>query len=142
MVNLDRNVFAACMVVQGHADSMVTGLTRSFRSSFEHVTRVIGPRVNSDFVATSIISRGRTLLLVMSRSMSAHPGAIGGRAEAIQQGQQMGHTPRLRFCPSQFGNPESLISAEARRAIKILDERNPEFEYDGEMTADVALVIS
>ena len=28
MVNLDRNVFAACMVANGHADGMVSGLTR------------------------------------------------------------------------------------------------------------------
>ena len=64
MVNLDRNVFAACMVSKGHADAMVTGLTRSFRPSFEHVTRVIEPRANSDFVATSmIVSRGRTVFI-------------------------------------------------------------------------------
>ena len=31
MVNLDRNVFCACMVLKGHADAMVTGVTRSFK---------------------------------------------------------------------------------------------------------------
>lgn len=143
MVNLDRNVFAACMVVQGHADSMVTGLTRSFRPSFEHVTRVIGPRANSDFVATSmIISRGRTLF-VGDVSVNERPSGeqLADIAEAIAaKAKQMGHTPRVAILSfTNFGNPESLISAEARRAIKILDERNPEFEYDGEMTADVAL---
>ncbi|MGB1894749.1 MAG: NADP-dependent malic enzyme, partial [Candidatus Puniceispirillaceae bacterium] len=35
MVNLDRNVFAACMVAHGHADALVTGMTRSFQASFE-----------------------------------------------------------------------------------------------------------
>ena len=143
MVNLDRNVFAACMVVQGHADSMVTGLTRSFRSSFEHVTRVIGPRANSDFVATSmIISRGRTLF-VGDVSVNERPSGeqLADIAESITaKAKQMGHTPRVAILSfTNFGNPVSLISAEARRAIEILDERNPEFEYDGEMTADVAL---
>jgi malate dehydrogenase (oxaloacetate-decarboxylating)(NADP+) len=143
MVNLDRNVFAACMVVKGHADSMVTGLTRSFRPSFEHVTRVIGPRANSDFVATSmIISRGRTLF-VGDVSVNERPTGeqLADIAEAIAaKAKQMGHTPRVAMLSfSNFGNPESLISAEARRAITILDDRNPEFEYDGEMTADVAL---
>ena len=143
MVNLDRNVFAACMVVKGHADSMVTGLTRSFRPSFEHVTRVIGPRANSDFVATSmIISRGRTLF-VGDVSVNERPTGeqLADIAEAIAaKAKQMGHTPRIAMLSfSNFGNPESLISAEARRAITILDDRNPEFEYDGEMTADVAL---
>ena len=39
MVNHDRNVFAACMVANGHADALVTGMTRSFQASFEYVTR-------------------------------------------------------------------------------------------------------
>ena len=34
MVNQDRNVFAACMVANSHADALVTGLTRSFKSKF------------------------------------------------------------------------------------------------------------
>jgi len=143
MVNLDRNIFAACMVVQGHADSMVTGLTRSFRSSFEHVTRVIGPRANSDFFATSmIISRGRTLF-VGDVSVNERPSGeqLADIAESITaKAKQMGHTPRVAILSfTNFGNPVSLMSAEARRAIEILDARNPEFEYDGEMTADVAL---
>jgi len=143
MVNLDRNVFAACMVVQGHADALVTGTTRSFRPSFEHVTRVIEPRVNRDFVATSmIISRGRTLF-VGDVSVNERPTGeqLADIAEAIAaKARQMGHTPRVAILSfTNFGNPESHIAAEARRAITILDERQPNFEYDGEMTADVAL---
>src|SRR3546814_9768019 len=40
----DRNIFAACMVRQGDADAMVTGLTRSFSVCFDEITRVIDPR--------------------------------------------------------------------------------------------------
>jgi len=143
MVNLDRNVFAACMVVQGHADALVTGLTRSFRPSFEHVTRVIPPQIGRDFVATSmIISRGRTLF-VGDVSVNERPTGeqLADIAEAIaDKARQMGHTPRVAILSfTNFGNPESQISAEARRSVEILDARNPGFEYDGEMTADVAL---
>ena len=53
MVNLDRNVFAACMVAHGHADALVTGMTRSFQASFEHVTRVLEPAKGKDFATTS-----------------------------------------------------------------------------------------
>ena len=64
MVNLDRNVFCACMVLKGHADAMVTGVTRSFMPSFNHVTRVISPREGKTFLATSmIVSRGRTVFI-------------------------------------------------------------------------------
>ena len=143
MVNLDRNVFAACMVVKGHADGMVTGLTRSFRPSFEHVTRVIEPRVNRDFVATSmIVARGRTVF-IGDVSVNERPNGeqLADIAEAIaDKARQMGHTPRVALLSfTNFGSPDSEISAEARRAIKVLDSRKPSFEYDGEMTADVAL---
>ena len=143
MVNLDRNVFGACMVLKGHADAMVTGVTRSFQPSFDQVTRVISPRKGKDFLATSmIVSRGRTVFI---GAVSVHERPNGEQsadiAEAIAgKARQMGHTPRVAILSfTNFGSPRSDITAEARRAIEILDKRKPDFEYDGEMSADVAL---
>jgi malate dehydrogenase (oxaloacetate-decarboxylating)(NADP+) len=89
-----------------------------------------------------IISRGRTLF-VGDVSVNERPTGeqLADIAEAIAaKARQMGHTPRVAILSfTNFGNPESHISAEARRAITVLDERQPNFEYDGEMTADVAL---
>ena len=143
MVNLDRNVFGACMVLKGHADAMVTGVTRSFQPSFDQVTRVISPRKGKDFLATSmIVSRGRTVFI---GDVSVHERPNGEQiadiAEAIAgKARQMGHTPRVAILSfTNFGRPQSDITAEARRAIEILDKRKPDFEYDGEMSADVAL---
>ncbi len=143
MVNLDRNVFGACMVLKGHADAMVTGVTRSFQPSFDQVTRVISPRKGKDFLATSmIVSRGRTVFI---GDVSVHERPNGEQiadiAEAIAgKARQMGHNPRVAILSfTNFGSPQSDITAEARRAIEILDKRKPDFEYDGEMSADVAL---
>ena len=143
MVNLDRNVFGACMVLKGHADAMVTGVTRSFQPSFDQVTRVISPRKGKDFLATSmIVSRGRTVFI---GDVSVHERPNGEQiadiAEAIAgKARQMGHTSRVAILSfTNFGSPQSDITAEARRAIEILDKRKPDFEYDGEMSADVAL---
>jgi malate dehydrogenase (oxaloacetate-decarboxylating)(NADP+) len=143
MVNLDRNVFGACMVLKGHADAMVTGVTRSFQPSFDQVTRVISPRKGKDFLATSmIVSRGRTVFI---GDVSVHERPNGEQiadiAEAIAgKARQMGHTPRVAILSfTNFGSPQSDITAEARRAIEILKKRKPDFEYDGEMSADVAL---
>ncbi|MEE3091474.1 MAG: NADP-dependent malic enzyme [Pseudomonadota bacterium] len=143
MVNLDRNVFGACMVLKGHADAMVTGVTRSFQPSFDQVTRVISPRKGKDFLATSmIVSRGRTVF-IGDVSVHERPNSeqIADIAEAIAgKARQMGHTPRVAILSfTNFGSPQSDITAEARRAIEILDKRKPDFEYDGEMSADVAL---
>ncbi len=143
MVNLDRNVFAACMVANGHADALVTGMTRSFQASFGHVTRVIEPKKGKEFVTTSmLISRGRTVFM---GDTSIHERPSGEQmadiAEVIaQKARSMGHVPRVAFLSfSNFGNPDSAITQTARDAVAVLDKRKVSFEYEGEMTADIAL---
>ena len=143
MVNLDRNVFAACMVANGHADGLVTGLTRSFRSTFEHVTRVINSSGSKEFTATSmLISKGRTVFV---GDTSIHERPTGEQmadiAEAIaERASSMGHTPRVAFLSfTTFGSPESDIVQTSHDAVAVLDRRKVKFEYEGEMTADIAL---
>ena len=104
---------------------------------------MISPRKGKDFLATSmIVSRGRTVFI---GDVSVHERPNGEQiadiAEAIAgKARQMGHTPRVAILSfTNFGSPQSDITAEARRAIEILDKRKPDLEYDGEMSADVAL---
>ena len=143
MVNHDRNVFAACMVANGHADALVTGMTRSFQASFEYVTQVIGPKKSKEFVTTSmLVSRGRTVFM---GDTSIHERPSGEQmadiAEVIaEKARSMGHIPRVAILSfSNFGSPESEITQTARDAVAVLDKRKVKFEYEGEMTADIAL---
>ena len=143
MVNHDRNVFAACMVANGHADALVTGMTRSFQASFEYVTQVIGPKKGKEFVTTSmLVSRGRTVFM---GDTSIHERPSGEQmadiAEVIaEKARSMGHIPRVAILSfSNFGSPESGITQTARDAVAVLDKRKVKFEYEGEMTADIAL---
>ena len=143
MVNRDRNVFAACMVANGHADALVTGMTRSFQASFEYVTQVIGPKKGKEFVTTSmLVSRGRTVFM---GDTSIHERPSGEQmadiAEVIaEKARSMGHIPRVAILSfSNFGSPESKITQTARDAVAALDNRRVKFEYEGEMTADIAL---
>src|SRR5215468_4496624 len=64
MVNQDRNVFAACMVAQGDADAMVSGLTRSFGTTFDEVIRVLDAKPGERLFGLSIfLSRSRTVFI-------------------------------------------------------------------------------
>ena len=100
MVNLDRNVFAACMVANGHADGMVSGLTRSFQPTFEHITRVIDPRDNESFVTTTmLISKGRTVFI---GDTSIHERPTGTELASIAEtiaakSASLGSVPRVAF---------------------------------------------
>ena len=143
MVNLDRNVFAACMVANGHADGMVSGLTRSFQPTFEHVTRVIDPENGTNFVTTTMfISKGRTVF-IGDTSIHERPSGeeLANIAEVIAaKATSLGNVPRVAFLSfSNFGNPKSDITFAPKDAVKALDERGVSFEYEGEMTANVAL---
>ena len=65
MVNLDRNVFAACMVSCGHADALVTGVTRFSQPTLQHIRRVIDVAKGSKFMYSTsmIILCGRTVFV-------------------------------------------------------------------------------
>jgi malate dehydrogenase (oxaloacetate-decarboxylating)(NADP+) len=52
----------------------------------------------------------------------------------------MGYEPRVAMLAfSTFGHPQGERSARVIEAVKILDQRRVDFEYDGDMAADVAL---
>ncbi len=143
MVNLDRNIFGACMVVNEEADALVTGVTRSFKVSFEHVKRVIDSKDEEIFVSCSmLISKGRTVFLG-DTSIYERPTADQLAQIAIsisKQAKLMGHTPRVALLSfSNFGNPSGPSTDHIVQAIKKLDSMDVDFEYDGEMSAEVAL---
>jgi len=143
MVNQNRNVFAACMVACGEADGMVTGLTRSFGVAFEDITRAIDPKSgHRAFGLSIVVARGRTVFLA-DTSVHELPTPEQMADIAIQSADQvraMGHEPRVALLSfSNFGNPPREKTLRVRQAVQLLDERDVDFEYDGEMQASVAL---
>jgi malate dehydrogenase (oxaloacetate-decarboxylating)(NADP+) len=144
LVNQDRNVFGACMVALGHAEGMVTGVTRNFATALDDVLRVIDPARGERAMGMSIIlSKGRTLF-VADTSVAEFPGAEEMAQIVLQaaaMAKQFGVTPRVALVShSTFGNPKMERSEKIRDAVSILDRReDTDFEYEGEMSVDVAL---
>jgi malate dehydrogenase (oxaloacetate-decarboxylating)(NADP+) len=143
MVNQDRNTFAACMVALDDADAMVTGVTRNYSVALEDVRRVIDPKPGHRVIGLSLVlSRGR-IVLVADTAISEMPkaGELADIAvEAAGVARRMGYEPRVAMLAfSTFGHPPGERAAHVIEAVKILDQRRVDFEYDGEMAADVAL---
>ncbi len=143
LVKNDRNVFAACMLAHGHADAMVTGVTRNFSTAFQDIRRVLDPAPGRRVIGVSvIISRGK-VVLVADTCVIAMPDSeelADIAVEAAEAARRFGMTPRVALLAfSTFGNPPSERAERVREAVKLLDSRNVEFEYDGDMGADVAL---
>lgn len=143
MVTNDRNHFAACMVALGDADAMVTGTTRNYSTALEDIRRCIDPKPGHRVIGVSIaLCRGRTVLVadtaVIDMPTSEELADIA--EEAAGMARQMGYEPRVAMLAySTFGHPHGERSEEVRKAVEILDKRRVDFEYDGDMAADVAL---
>jgi len=143
LINQDRNAFAAAMVAAGHADGMVTGVTRTFDQSLSDVQRVIDAAPGGRVMAMSVLlARGRTLFLADTAvtELPDGPDLAEIAIEAAQAVKRLGHTPRLAFMSySTFGNPAGERATRVREAAAELDRRGVDFEYEGEMTPELAL---
>ena len=143
LVNQDRNHFAACMVALGDADALVTGVTRNFSVALEDIRHVIDPKPGHRVIGVSVVvARGRTVL-VADTAVTEMPTAQEIAEIAIESAgvaRRLGYEPRLALLAfSTFGHPQGERSARVIEAVKILDSKRVDFEYDGEMAADIAL---
>ncbi|MGE6742274.1 NADP-dependent malic enzyme [Allorhizobium pseudoryzae] len=143
LIHNDRNHFAACMVALGDADAMVTGTTRNYATALSDVRRCIDAKPGHKVIGVSIVvSRGRTVFVTDTavHDMPSAEELADIACEAARMARRMGYEPRVAMLAySTFGQPRGERSERVREAVKILDQRRLDFEYDGEMGADIAL---
>jgi malate dehydrogenase (oxaloacetate-decarboxylating)(NADP+) len=143
LASIDRNHFAACMVAMGDADAMVTGLTRNYSIALEDVRRVIDNKPGHRVIGLSIaIARGRTVLVADTavHDMPTSEELAEIAIEAANVAKRLGYEPRVAMLAySTFGHPPGERAERVRDAVRILDKQRVDFEYDGEMGADIAL---
>lgn len=143
MVNQGRNVFGACMVAMGDADGMVTGITRRFPECYADVKRVINIDAGKVPMGYSIVvsRQGTVFLADTSINETPTPEELATIAkQMVKNARMMGHEPRVAFLSfSNFGSREIERIDRIRKAIRLLDAEQVDFEYDGEMQADMAL---
>ncbi|QDZ03405.1 NADP-dependent malic enzyme [Nitratireductor mangrovi] len=143
LINNDRNHFAGSMVALGDADAMVSGVTRNYSTVLDDIRRVIDAKPGHRVIGASIaLCRGRTVI-VADTAVHDMPNSeqIADIAEEVAGfARRMGYEPRVAMLAySTFGHPPGERSERVQEAVKILDKRRVDFEYDGEMAADVAL---
>lgn len=143
LIHNDRNHFAACMVALGDADGMVTGITRGYSTALEDVRRCVDEKPGHRVIGVSLaLARGRTVFVADTavHDMPSAEELADIAEEAAGLARRMGYQPRVAMLAySTFGNPSGERSERVREAVKLLDRRRVDFEYDGEMSADVAL---
>ena len=139
----DRHVFAALMLAHGHADALVTGATRKSAHVLNLINHVFDARAEDGAVGvTAVLHKGRIVLIAdtLVHEWPSEKDLAQIAIQAAKVASSLGLEPRVAFLSfSTFGYPVSERAVKMSWASKVLDEMNVDFEYEGEMTVDVAL---
>jgi len=139
----DRHVFSALMLAHGHGDGLVTGATRKSAHVLNLINHVFDADADHGAVGvTALLHKGRIVLiadtLVHEWPDEEDLANIAERAAGVAR--HLGLEPRVAFVSfSTFGYPVSERAEKMHIAPRVLDKRGIDFEYEGEMTVDVAL---
>lgn len=143
MVKNDRNTFASCMLACGHGDALISGLTRNYTRTLDTIRRVIDKKPEGVLFGASIFIMKTRTIFISDTTVHELPSSeelANITEETAHLARRYGHEPRAALLSfSTFGNPMREKSLRIRDAVSILDSRNVDFEYDGEMSSDVAL---
>jgi malate dehydrogenase (oxaloacetate-decarboxylating)(NADP+) len=139
----DRHVFSALMLAHGHGDGLVTGATRKSAHVLDLINHVFDAAAEHGVAGvTALLHKGR-IVLISDTLVHEWPDAedladIAERSAGVAR--DLGLEPRVAFVSfSNFGYPVSERAEKMHMAPKVLDRRGVDFEYEGEMTVDVAL---
>ena len=143
LANRDRHIFAALMLAHGHGDGLVTGATRKNAHVLAQIGHVFDVRPQDGAVGiTAVLHKGKVVMigdtLVHEWPEAEDLADIAARGAHVARG--LGMEPRVAFLSfSNFGYPLSERAIKMAEAARVLDRRGADFEYEGEMTVDVAL---
>ena len=139
----DRHAVSALMLAHGHGDGLVTGATRKSAHVLDRINHVFDADATHGAAGiTALLLKGRIVLiadtLVHEWPDEEDLANIAERASTVAR--NLGLEPRVAFVSfSTFGYPVSERAEKMNLAPNVLDQRGVDFEYDGEMTVDVAL---
>ncbi len=139
----DRHVFASLMLAHGHGDGLVTGATRKSAHVLGLIGHVFDATAKDGAVGVTVLMHKGKIVLIGDTLVHEWPEAedlalIAQRGATVARG--LGIEPRVAFVSfSTYGYPVSERAEKMNLAPQVLDKWGVDFEYDGEMTVDVAL---
>ncbi|NRR90861.1 NADP-dependent malic enzyme [Winogradskyella undariae] len=140
----ERNYFAAMMVNEGDADSLITGYSRNYPSVIKPMLELIGMADGVSRVATTnVMMTERGPMFLSDTSINIDPTALDLAKIARMTSQvtkMFGIEPVTAMISySNFGSSENPRAEKVREAVAYLHKAYPEMIVDGELQTDFAL---
>jgi len=144
VVRTDTTAIGALMVKRGEADALICGTVGRYQDHLDHVTDIIGKAEGiRDLSAMSLIILAKGTYFMCDTYVTPDPTAEEIAEMAILSAQEVrrfGITPKIALVSqSNFGSHHTDSAIKMREATRLLSERAPDLEVEGEMHADAAL---
>ncbi len=144
VVRTDTTVIAALAVQRGDADAMLCGLEGGYHRHLRRILDVIGTAEGvEDCSALSLLILASGTYFLADTYVTSEPTAEELAEMALMAAEHVrrfGIEPKVALLShSNFGSSDSPSPTKVRQALKLLHERHPELEVEGEMHADAAL---
>ncbi|EEW24517.1 NADP-dependent malic enzyme [Rhodobacter ferrooxidans] len=143
VMRTNSTAIAAIAVHLGHAESMICGTFGQYLWHLNYVRQVLARRGLHPVGALSLMVLEDGPLFVADTQVNPVPTPEQIAATIIgaaRHARRFGVTPKVALCShSNFGNLESDSGRRMRAAMEILDAREVDFTFEGEMSADAAL---
>ena len=149
----DPRFFGAMLVSQGRVDGMVAGSNSPTAHVLRAAILVIGPKAGLKTVSSSFVMITKTpeygdngVFIYADGGVIPNPTALQLADIAVSSAEKARFTagikePKVAFLSfSTKGSADGESVAKVREAIEILKERNVDFEFDGELQLDAAIV--
>ena len=140
----ERNHFGAMMVDMGFADAMITGLTRSYRSTVKPLLQIIGLEKDVKTAAGMyILNTKRGPMFLADTTVNLNPNASQIAEITINVAKtirKLKVQPKIALLSySNFGSSPGPDSEKMAEAVGVLHAEHPTLIVDGEIQANFAL---
>ena len=143
VMRTNTTAIAAIMVHRGEADSMICGTFGQSHWHLNYIRHVLARDGLHPVGALSLMILEDGPLFIADTQVNPEPTpqhimeTVIGAARHVRR---FGLTPKIALCTqSQFGNMDNSAALRMRAALELLDQREPDFCYEGEMNVDSAL---
>lgn len=139
-----RNYFGCAMIEAGEADALISGMTRKYPDTIRPALQLIGSEDAYRIVAGMyIMITKKGPFFFADTTVNINPTAedlVKITELTAQAVKDFNVEPRIALLSyANFGSADMPDSNEVARAVKILQEKHPDWIIDGEVQANIAL---
>jgi len=143
MIRKHNTLIGATLLHRGDADALLCGVASKFDNQLRYVDDIIGRKPGQTYAALNVLMLPQQTLFITDSHVNENPSAEEIANITIQAAHEMlrfGVQPKIALLShSNFGSRPTESSRKMALARRLISERAPSLEVDGEMHADAAL---